>query len=110
MRQYQYQVPRPRGRRGLFVCPGVVMLAARSDGYLTTAEAARRVGVDPSTISQWRKRGHIQPDGLDERERPLYRPETVTAAELTVRKRGLETTGVDPRQLRKPRRRVGAVA
>jgi MerR HTH family regulatory protein len=81
--------------------PGVVMLPARGDGLLTTAEAARRIRVDPSTISQWRKRGHIHPDGLDERERPLYRPETVIAAELLVRQRGLETTGIDPRRLRK---------
>ena len=91
---YQYQVARSGDdRRGLFLRPGVVMLPVRGDGYLTTAEAARKVGVDPSTISQWRKRGNIRPDGLDERERPLYRPETVVKPPSSrCASCGLETT------------------
>lgn len=76
------------------------MLPTRGDGFLRTGEAAQLVGIDASTLSKWRKRGHIAPDGLDERRRPLYRRETVIAAELEVRKRGIETTGIDPRQLR----------
>lgn len=28
---------------------------------LTTAEAARRVGVEPATVRQWQKRGHLAP-------------------------------------------------
>lgn len=99
---YQNQVPRSSDRRGLFSRPGVLVpLATQGDVLLTTAEAARLVRVDASTISKWRQRGHIHPDGLDERHRPLYRSETVVAAELRVRQRGLETTGIDPRRLRK---------
>jgi DNA-binding transcriptional MerR regulator len=79
------------------------MLPDRGDGFLTTVEAARLVGVDPSTISKWRKRGNIEPDGLDERKRPLYRRETVMVAELEVRQHGLDTSGIDPRRLRKTR-------
>lgn len=86
------------------------MLPGRGDGLLTTAEAARKVGVDRSTISKWRERGNIYPDGLDERKRPLYRPETVEAAEARVRENGLAASGIDPRRLRKPRTRVDAVA
>jgi transposase-like protein len=78
------------------------VLPTQGDVLLTTAEAARLVGVDASTISKWRKRRNIHPDGLDERHRPLYRSETVIAAELQVRRRGLETSGgrLDPRQVR----------
>ena len=41
------------------------------------------------------------PTALDKGGTPLYRSETVVAAELRVRQRGLETTGIDPRRLRK---------
>lgn len=77
------------------------MLPGRGDGLLTTSEAARKVGVDRSTISKWRERGNIFPDGLDERERPLYKPETVEAAEARVRENGLAASGIDPRRLRR---------
>lgn len=76
------------------------MLPERGDGYLRTAEAARLVGVKPATMSKWRERGHIAPDGLDERGRPLYLPETARAAERGVRERGIATSGLDPRRLR----------
>lgn len=76
------------------------MLPTRGDGLLPTAEAGRMVGVTPATIRKWRQRGHITPDGLDERNRPLYRRETVRAAERKVRENGLRVSGVDPRSLR----------
>ena len=81
--------------------PGaVVMRPARGDGYLTTAESARLVGVKPVTIRQWRKRGWLVPQGLDERGYPLHSRQAVRAAERKVRDNGLETSGIDPRQLR----------
>jgi DNA-binding transcriptional MerR regulator len=72
----------------------------RGDGLLTTADAARLVGVKPVTIRQWRKRGWLLPQGLDERGYPLHTREAVRAAEKLVRGNGLEKSGIDPRQLR----------
>jgi DNA-binding transcriptional MerR regulator len=74
----------------------------RGDGLLTTPEAARLVGVRPATIRSWRNRGWLVPQGLDERGRPLHSYEAVRTAEGKVRDRGLEWSGIDPRQLRKP--------
>ena len=44
------------------------MRPTRGDGYLTTAESACLVGVKPVTIRQWRKRGYLTAQGLDEPE------------------------------------------
>jgi DNA-binding transcriptional MerR regulator len=78
------------------------MRPTRGDGYLTTAESAELVGVKPGTIRQWRNRGYLVPQGLDERKRPLHTREAVRAAEKLVRQQGLEATKgrVDPRQMR----------
>lgn len=73
----------------------------RGDGFLATPEAARLVGVQPVTIRKWRARGHLVPQGLDERGYPLYTREAVRAAERRVRDNGIATSGVDPRQTRK---------
>jgi DNA-binding transcriptional MerR regulator len=77
------------------------LLPTRGDGLMRTNEVARMLGVDPSTVSKWRERGRITPDGLDERNRPLYRRATARAAERLVRENGLRTSGVDPRTIRK---------
>ena len=76
------------------------MHPTRGDGYLTTAESARLVGVKPVTIRQWRKRGWLLPQGLDERGYPLHSRRAVRDAERKVRENGLEASGIDPRQLR----------
>ena len=76
------------------------MSPARADGYLTTPEAAALVGVKPVTIRQWRNRGWLVPQGLDERGYPVHSREAVRAAERRVRDNGLQTSGIDPRQLR----------
>jgi DNA-binding transcriptional MerR regulator len=76
------------------------MLPARGDGLLTTPQAALAAGVTAATIRKWRQRGRIAPDGLDEHGRPLYRRDTVRAAERKVRENGLRTSGIDPRTLR----------
>jgi len=81
--------------------PGaVVMRPGRGDGLLTTPEAARLVGVKPVTVRQWRARGWLVPQGLDERGYPLHTREAVRAAEKRVRENGLQASGIDPRQLR----------
>jgi DNA-binding transcriptional MerR regulator len=76
------------------------MRLTRDDGMLSTGEAARLVGVKPVTIRQWRSRGWLDKQGLDERNRPLHTPEAVRAAERLVRENGRRTSGIDPRQLR----------
>jgi transposase-like protein len=97
----------PPGRhapRGLSCFPGGVMHPTRGDGYYTTAEAGRLVGVPPATIRKWRQRGWLQTQGLDERGRPLHTREAVVAAEKQVTENGLKTSGINPRQLRRHHR------
>jgi DNA-binding transcriptional MerR regulator len=76
------------------------MTPSRADGYLTTSESASLIGVQPVTIRQWRNRGYLAKQGLDERNRPLHTAEAVRAAERLVRRHALEATGVDPRLTR----------
>jgi DNA-binding transcriptional MerR regulator len=77
------------------------MRPGRGDGFLTTADAAHLVGVQPATIRSWRNRGYLAAQGLDERNRPLHTREAVRAAERLVRENGLQASGIDPRQLRR---------
>ena len=74
--------------RGFVVSGVVIMRPGRGDGYLTTAEAARLVGVSVNTIYSWRNRGHLVAQGLDERGRPRYRLLDVAKAENATRQRG----------------------
>ena len=76
------------------------MVPARGDGFITTAEAAALAGVSVVTIRQWRSRGHLAPQGYDERGHPLHTREAVRAAEKRVRENGIAASGIDPRQLR----------
>lgn len=78
-----------------------MLLPSRPDGYLTTGEAARLAGVKPGTIRQWRRRGYLAPQGLDEHGWPLHTPEAVRAAEALVRANGIAASKTDPRRLRK---------
>lgn len=83
------------------------MTPTRGDGMLTGPQADRLVGGsgDGALIRKWRKRGHISPDGLDERGRPLYYPATVRGAERRVTQNGLRTRHVNPRTERGRRSR-----
>jgi hypothetical protein len=98
---YNYALERLAPPGQLIFHGQVVMIPARGDEYLTTAEAAALAGVRPVTIRQWRNRGWLATQGLDERGYPLHTREAVRAAEKRVRENGLRESGIDPRQLRR---------
>ena len=79
----------------------VAMLPAHPSGLMSTVESAAFAGVKPVTIRQWRRRGWLAPQGLDERGYPMHSREAVRTAEQLVRENGLGTSGIDPRQQRK---------
>jgi hypothetical protein len=97
-------------RTGLFFARRqvVVLPASRADGFLTTRDAARLIGVRPVTIRQWRARGWLVSQGLDEHGYPLHTPEAVREAERQVCARGIKHSAVNPRQIRKGYPREGA--
>ena len=78
------------------------LLSTRGDGMLSGPQAARLAGMSESGFRNWRSRGWISPDGLDERGRPLYYPATVRTAVREVTQRGLRASKgkLDPRQVR----------
>ncbi|MFF0295563.1 MerR family DNA-binding transcriptional regulator [Kitasatospora sp. NPDC004614] len=57
------------------------------DQLLTGPQAAELCQVSPITIRNWKRRGLITPDGLDERGRPLYNQLTIARAEAHTRRR-----------------------
>lgn len=56
-----------------------------------TANAA---AVTRSAISNWVARGHLQPVGLDEQQRPLYALADLARAEKATRSRALRLVGI----------------
>jgi len=78
------------------------MVPTRGDGYLSTPQGARMLGIKAATLRKWKERGWISPQGLDERGNPLYSRQALRAAEQLVRANGLRTSGIDPRALRHP--------
>lgn len=54
---------------------------------LTIPEAATTYHVTEARIRQWKKRGHIEPAGMDEFGRLLYRGIDVLRAETAAQKR-----------------------
>ena len=59
------------------------------------------LGRKPVTIRQWLFKRRLFPDGLDERNRPLFWPQTLRDAEAVVRRTGLTGNGSDPRRARR---------
>jgi DNA-binding transcriptional MerR regulator len=76
------------------------MVAADPSGLYNTAEAARLVGVSPPTVRSWRRKEYLVPQGLDEHGYPLHAAEAIRAAAEKARAKGIEASGIDPRQLR----------
>lgn len=59
---------------------------------VNTTEAASIAGVTVAAISNWKDRGLIQPAGLDDRGRPLYRLADIAKAERSTRNRNWGNT------------------
>ena len=59
----------------------------RLNELISSSEAARLCGVALNTITTWRTRGLIEPSGLDDRGRPLYRFIDIARAERATRDR-----------------------
>lgn len=76
------------------------MIAADPSGLLSTREAALLVGASRSTIRDWRRKGYLAPQGLDERGYPLHSAAAVREAERLACQQGIEASGIDPRLLR----------
>ncbi|MFJ2701868.1 MerR family transcriptional regulator [Streptomyces sp. NPDC087428] len=74
--------------------------------WLTTTEAAAHADrarqaltagtahIQPATVRQWARRGHLQPTGLTERGHPLYTLADVARAEVATRGRALRLHGI----------------
>jgi DNA-binding transcriptional MerR regulator len=56
-----------------------------------SADAAKIAGVAVATIWKWKERGLIEPSGLDERGRPLYRLLDIAKAERSTREKARRT-------------------
>jgi DNA-binding transcriptional MerR regulator len=54
---------------------------------VNTTDAARIAGVSVAVISMWKKRGLIEPSGLDPSGRPLYRLIDIAKTERKTRGR-----------------------
>lgn len=63
------------------------------DQLLTGPQAAKLCGVSPITIRSWKRRRILEPAGLDERGRPLYRHLDVALAERSTRDRAHRVPG-----------------
>jgi hypothetical protein len=68
-------------------CAVVVYAHDGLNTLVTTTEAAEVAGVTVSAISNWRRRGLIQPSGLDDRGKPLYRLADIVRTERSTRRR-----------------------
>lgn len=58
---------------------------------INTTDAARIAGVAAATIRSWKHRGLIEPSGLDDKGRPLYRLADIAKAERATRRRNWGT-------------------
>ena len=56
------------------------------DDLISVSEAATLAGVTEAVIRQWKRRGHLEPRGLDEYGRPLFTGIDVLRAEARTRK------------------------
>ena len=77
-----------------FGASGGLLPVLAPDGLNTlinSTEAAAIAGVSAATIRKWKERGLIEPAGLDENSRPLYRLADIARAERQTRQRNWHT-------------------
>ena len=94
--------PRPRragvraARRGVspLLLPPV---SADGETYLFTKAAAEAIGVAECTVSQWRRRGLLEPVPGSPPRKPLYRLTDLRRAEQVARANAIRTSGTDAR-------------
>jgi len=67
--------------------------AALATGWRRTI-SADTAAITPSAISQWKRRGHLKPTGLDPQGRPLYALPDLARAEQATRARALRLVKV----------------
>jgi hypothetical protein len=77
----------------------MLLPAAAADGetYLFTKAAAAAMGVADCTISQWRRRGLLEPVPGSPPRKPLYRLTDLRKAEREARENAIRTSGSDLR-------------
>jgi len=68
-----------------------VMAPEGLNTLVTAADAAAVAGVAVATIRKWKERGLIEPTGLDEKGRPLYRLLDIAKAERATRDKARRT-------------------
>jgi DNA-binding transcriptional MerR regulator len=78
------------------------MIARDPSGLYDTREAATLAGVTARTIRSWREKGYLARTGIGDRNQALFSAAAVRHAEGLARDKGIATTGIDPRLLRKP--------
>ena len=66
-----------------------------SDGliYVTTATAARLLGVAPCTVTSWKAKGYLRPVTGSPVRRPVYAWDDVMEAEFRARQNAIRTSG-----------------
>jgi predicted site-specific integrase-resolvase len=77
---------------------------AAEDGetYVFTKAAAEAMGVAECTVSQWRRRGYLEPVPGSPPRKPLYRLSDVRRAEKLTRDNAIRVSGSD-RQVQRMR-------
>ena len=65
--------------------------------YLLTKAAAEAIGVAECTVSQWRRRGLLEPVPGSPPRKPLYRLSDLRKAEQVARENAIRTSGTDVR-------------
>lgn len=63
--------------------------------YVFTKDAAKAMGVAACTVTQWRRRGYLEPVEGSPPHKPLYRLSDVRRAEKTTRDNAIRVSGSD---------------
>lgn len=70
----------------------MVPVPSTLDDLISTTEAATMCGISVAAVCNWRARGYLNPSGLDERGRPLYKRIDVLRTARDTRRRGIGPT------------------